>query len=129
MKSQTFGNKCFLNEWQQNRIYKIIVEKLFNTVEKKKLVILGFSFKANTNDTRESPSIKIANSLLSEGARLTIHDPKVTKDQISTALERSPKKVSNPKSKTSKIQGWEFENSIYKALEGADAIIILTEWD
>jgi len=117
----------FLNEWQQNRIYKIIVEKLFNTVEKKKLVILGFSFKANTNDTRESPAIKIANFLLSEGARLTIHDPKVTKEQISRALDSSTKKVNF--SNTSKIKCWEFENSIYKALDGADAIILLTEWD
>ena len=65
--------------------------------------------------------------MLSEGARLTIHDPKVTKEQISRALDSSTKKVNF--SNTSKIKCWEFENSIYKALDGADAIILLTEWD
>ena len=115
-----------INNWQQDRIYKIIVEKLFNTVEQKKLVILGFSFKANTNDTRESPAIKIANDLLSEGAKLTIHDPKVSKDQIEKALDNSFKKSKN---NALNKQEWVYEKSIYKALEYADAIILLTEWD
>ena len=49
-----------INNWQQDRIYKTVVDKLFGTVYKKKIIILGFSFKADTNDTRESSSISIS---------------------------------------------------------------------
>ena len=63
------------------RISKIIVNKLFGTLTGKKIVILGFSFKANTNDTRESPAIAIAKDLLEEEPNLIIHDPKVDKNQ------------------------------------------------
>ena len=57
-----------INSWQQNRIYKIIVEKLYGNLANKKIAIFGFAFKANTNDTRESPAINICNDLLREGA-------------------------------------------------------------
>ena len=48
-----------INSWTQNRISKVIVQKLFGSVSGKKIAILGFAFKANTNDTRESPAINI----------------------------------------------------------------------
>ena len=70
------------------RIYKLIVEKLFGNVSDKKIGFLGFSFKANTNDTRESPAINIGNYLLKEGARLSIHDPKVNYEQIKFSFEK-----------------------------------------
>ena len=73
-----------LNIWHQSRISELIVKKLFGSVSGKKIVILGFAFKANTNDTRESPAIQICKSLLEEGANLRIHDPKVSKKQIAT---------------------------------------------
>ena len=57
-----------LNNWQQHRISKLIVRKLFGTLSNKKIVILGFAFKANTNDTRESPAINVCKDLLEEGA-------------------------------------------------------------
>ena len=56
-----------INIWQQKRIYRLIVEKLFNTVSGKKICILGFAFKANTNDSRESPAIQICKDLLDDG--------------------------------------------------------------
>ena len=59
-----------LNSWHQDRISKLIVRKLFGTVNGKKIAILGFSFKADTNDTRESSAIKICKNLLEEGATL-----------------------------------------------------------
>ena len=52
-----------INDWQQERIYKTVVDKLYGNISGKKIVILGFSFKANTNDTRNSPSIKICAAL------------------------------------------------------------------
>ena len=56
----------------------------------KKLALLGFAFKANTNDTRESPAIRIAMDLLEEGAQLAIHDPKVDPNQIARDLAQLP---------------------------------------
>ena len=75
-----------LNSWQQKRISKLIVEKLFGTVSRKKIAILGFAFKSNTNDTRESPAISIVEDLIENGAEIHIHDPKVTKEQIKKDL-------------------------------------------
>ena len=75
-----------LNNWHQQRISNLIIKKLFGTVSGKKIYILGFAFKANTNDTRESAAIKICKDLLNEGALLFIHDPKVSSKQISKVL-------------------------------------------
>ncbi len=105
-----------INDWQQNRIVRIIVEKLFGTIADKKIGILGFSFKANTNDTRESPAIEICKELLDEGAILQIYDPKVEQVQIKTDLGKSSLK-------------WKYCKSIFDSAQEADAIVILTEWD
>ena len=55
-----------INDWQQNRISHLVVQKLFGTISSKKIAILGFAFKANTNDSRESPAIQICKNLLEE---------------------------------------------------------------
>ena len=104
-----------INSWQQNRISRIIVDKLFGTISGKKLTILGFSFKPNTNDTRESPSINICQSLLEEGSSLNIYDPKVANEQMESDL----KKYKNL---------WKKFDDLYEAARGCDAIIILTGW-
>ncbi len=109
-----------LNTWQQYRIYKIVLEKLFGTVDGKNIAILGFSFKANTNDTRESPAIKISSDLLEEGARLSIYDPKVSSERIEEDFE---------KFSLNKHGIWEMANSIPDALKNVDAVLILTAWD
>jgi len=49
-----------INQWQQNRISSLVIRNLFGTLSNKKLAVYGFSFKANTNDTRESPSINVS---------------------------------------------------------------------
>ena len=54
-----------------------MIESLFNTVTDKEITLLGFAFKKNTGDTRESPAIHVAKTLLDEGAKLHIYDPKV----------------------------------------------------
>ena len=109
-----------LNTWQQDRIYKIVLEKLFGTVNGKNIAILGFSFKANTNDTRESPAIRISSELLEEGAILSIYDPKVTFERIEEDFEKF----------SFNNQGiWKMASSIPEALKNVDAVIILTAWD
>ena len=102
-----------INSWQQERISSKVIKNLFGTLTDKKIAIFGFSFKANTNDTRESPSISISKNLLKEGANLYFYDPVVSKEQIIK----------------------EFENKVYvcesalNASQGADAILVLTEWE
>ena len=108
-----------LNTWQQLRIAKLVVEKLFNTVAGKKIALLGFAFKADTNDTRESPAIRIAKELIEEGAQLAIHDPKVSEEQIKIDLDSKP---GNGEGR------WKQESNVLDACEGADAVIIATEW-
>ncbi len=120
-----------LNEWNQSRVSKLIVKKLFGTITSKKICILGFAFKANTNDTRESSAIKICKDLLEEGAILHIHDPKVNSKQISQDLDSIDKKKESTSIKDSNNQegNWIYEDNIYKAAHGTDAIVILTEWE
>ena len=107
-----------INKWQKRRISSLVIQKLFGTISNKKLAVFGFSFKANTNDTRESPSIDISKDFLQEGAKLSFYDPKVNEKQILHDLK-----------------GLESKESIFvsdnplRACEGADAIIILTEWE
>ncbi len=114
-----------INDWQKKRISKIIVEKLFGTVAFKKIVILGFAFKANTNDTRESPAIDIVKDLMENGAEIIISDPKVSDIQISKDLGLED----SQKGKLSELGSWKFLEDFYQAVENADAIVLLTEWN
>jgi UDPglucose 6-dehydrogenase len=86
---------------------------------------LGFAFKADTNDTREAPAIRIARDLLEEGAQLSIHDPKVVEAQISRDLQLEPASESDALSGTG---SWTPSTSIEAAVRGADAVLVLTEW-
>ena len=110
-----------INSWQQNRILSEIVNKMFGTITDKKLAIFGFAFKANTNDTRESPAIHICKKLLEEGAKLAIYDPKVSPEQI--------KKDLFDKKSINKDDNLQICVSKKDAVLDADAIVILTEWD
>ena len=97
----------------------------------KKICILGFAFKANTNDTRESAAINICNDLIEEGAVLFIHDPKVDPKQIENDLNR---KENNQLKEYKDVNFYQFEgnwcsvNDLISASEGSDAIVVLTEW-
>ena len=105
-----------INSWQKMRIYEEIVKKLFGNLVEKKIVILGFAFKANTNDTRESPAIDICKNLINEGAFLSIHDFKVSEEDISKILSMDNQSQ------------WEYVIDLYEAFKNADAVVILTEW-
>jgi UDPglucose 6-dehydrogenase len=75
-----------LNHWQQQRIARLVITRLFGTVSGKPIGVLGFAFKADTNDTRESPAIRICKELLEEGAILQIFDPRVSEQQMAQDL-------------------------------------------
>ena len=114
----------FINDWQKKRISSLIVEKFFGTVANKKIVILGFSFKYNTNDTRESPSIQIAKDLIENGAQLCINDPKVTSKQIEEELGLKEFQINSVSSGS-----WNFSDDVFICSRNADAIVICTEWN
>ena len=105
-----------LNAWQQHRIARLVVQRLFGTVTAKRIAVLGFAFKADTNDTREAPAIRICRDLLEEGAQLAIHDPKVSEAQIAADLGDGG------------VGAWQRVESPLAAATGADAVLILTEW-
>tara|TARA_B100000989_G_scaffold59069_1_gene40236 strand:+ start:6641 stop:8077 length:1437 start_codon:yes stop_codon:yes gene_type:complete len=121
-----------LNNWHQHRISKLVISKLFGTVSGKKITVLGFAFKANTNDTRESAAINICKDLLEEGAYLKIHDPKVEEKQIATDLAMNSImsidfKGENQSNK--KKQNWEKITLLNNSFKDTDAVLILTEWE
>ena len=76
-----------MNDYQKHRFARRIVSTLFNTVSDKKIAVLGFAFKKDTNDTRESAAIYVCSDLLEEQATLAIYDPKVSDEQIRRDLE------------------------------------------
>jgi len=106
-----------MNDWQKARFARNMVSSMFNTVSGTKIAILGFAFKKDTGDTRETPAIDVCKALMEEKAMLGIYDPKVSRDQIYSDLG---------KDSMEKIQ---IEDDAYIACAGAHAIAILTEWD
>ena len=112
-----------LNTWQQHRIARLVVEKLFGTVTGKRLAVLGFAFKANTNDTREAPAIRVCADLLEEGAHLQIHDPKVDSAQMARDLKQDASEAADSNG------SWCRSESVEAAVAGVDAVLIMTEWD
>ncbi|XP_023328671.1 UDP-glucose 6-dehydrogenase isoform X2 [Eurytemora carolleeae] len=110
------------NTFQRSRFSRRIIECLFNTVTDKKICILGFAFKKNTGDTRESAAIYISRHLMEEGANLSIYDPKVSKGQVRIDLEDSE----NPE-RFDKLVSCHLDP--YTAASEAHAVVICTEWD
>ena len=76
-----------MNDHQKKRFAANIVKTLFNTVSGKKIAFLGWAFKKDTNDTRESAAIYVADYLLNEQAEIVVYDPKVTEEQIYADLD------------------------------------------
>lgn len=113
-----------MNDHQKKRFAEKIVSKLYNTVSGKKIAFLGWAFKKDTNDTRESAAIYVADALLDEQAEIVVYDPKVTAEQIYADLDYLNTRLPDENRKLVKIV-----NDPYKALTNAHAIAILTEWE
>jgi UDPglucose 6-dehydrogenase len=113
-----------MNDHQKDRFAKNIITTLYNTISGKKIAFLGWAFKKDTNDTRESAAIYVADYLLKEEANIAVFDPKVTENKILADLDylESRKPELNKKGVTV------FEDA-YSACKNAHAIAILTEWD
>ncbi len=111
-----------MNDYQKSRFAKQIIDTLFNTVSGKKIAFLGWAFKKDTNDTRESAAIYVAKELLDDQAEIHVYDPKVSEDQVIKDLEY----VCEGNLDYSLIK---IERDPYSVLRSAHAIAVLTEWD
>jgi len=119
-----------INNFQKNRFAKKIFDSLEGKLEGKKISILGWAFKANTNDSRESAAIKVSESLLVKGGYLKIYDPMIGEDQIKRDLISSFEKTNISEHEIKRFfKNIEITNSIDEAIHEVDAIGIMTEWD
>ncbi|KAG0303220.1 UDP-glucose 6-dehydrogenase 1 [Dissophora globulifera] len=114
-----------MNEYQKMRFTHRIVRTLFNTVTHKRIAMLGFAFKKDTGDTRESAAITLCSYLIQERAHVALYDPKVSAKQIKMDLTE-PGVGTNEADVDKHVQ---ICNSAYEACAGADALVIVTEWD
>jgi UDPglucose 6-dehydrogenase len=104
-----------MNEWQEARFVRTMLTNMFNTIAGKRIALFGAAFKANTGDTRESPALEVARSLLAERAHVVITDPKA---------------IANARAALAGVDGAiDYEDDPYAAAEDAHAIALLTEWD
>lgn len=113
-----------MNDHQKKRFSENIVSTLFNTVSGKKITFLGWAFKKDTNDTRESAAIYVADALLDEQAEITVYDPKVSAERIYADLDYLNTRSPEENRKRVKVV-----NDPYEACKDTHAIAILTEWD
>lgn len=102
-----------MNEHQQERIVSRLFSAMFNTLANKRIALFGFAFKADTGDTRETPAGTVARLLVEEHVKIVITDPK--------ALENAKKDLAD-------CDGIAYEADEYKAAEGADAVVVMTDW-
>ena len=98
------------NNNRRNKMVSKITNACGGSVKNKKLSILGVTFKANTDDMRDSPSIEIIHSLKADGAKITIYDP---------SFSEQAKNIFNDVT---------WGNNAYDTCNSADVVIILTDW-
>jgi len=122
--SEYWNQVIKINDYQKRRFAQKIIKSLFGTVSGKKITFFGWAFKKDTNDTRESAAIYVADYLIENGAQICVYDPKVREQQMLSDLEylnsRSPDKNKNALKYFSEPLG---------ACDGSHAVAVITEWD
>jgi UDPglucose 6-dehydrogenase len=113
-----------MNDYQKRRFVNHIIQTLYNTVSGKKITFYGWAFKKDTNDTRESAAIYVADALIEEKAEIYVYDPKVSKAQMLTDLNRLGTRTEEENERYLKVL-----SDPYQAAEEAHAVAIMTEWD
>jgi UDPglucose 6-dehydrogenase len=113
-----------MNDHQKRRFASKIIRTLYNTVSGKKIAFLGWAFKKDTNDTRESAAIYVADDLLHEQAQIAVYDPKVEEGTIYKDMD-----YLQTRSSYENKEGITTYEDPYEACKDAHAIAILTEWD
>jgi UDPglucose 6-dehydrogenase len=126
-----------INDWQKQRFAAKIVKSLFGTVADKRIAVLGFAFKKDTNDTRETAAIAVCRELLAEQANVVVYDPKVPAAEILADVLGKPEQRKAAGSGASPELGeigpeggrLKVAKDAYEACAGAHAVAIITEWD
>ena len=113
-----------INNYQRERFAKKIMKSLYGTVSGKKITLLGWAFKNNTNDTRESAAIYIADLLIENGAEIFVYDPKVNKQQMLSDLN-----YLNTRSSAENKNSLTYCDEPYIACQDSHAVAVITEWN
>ncbi len=113
-----------MNDHQKQRFAQKIIDTLFNTVSGKKIAFLGWAFKKDTNDTRESAAIYVANILMNDQANICVYDPRVPAGVMYADLDYLETRKSEENKKLLHVV-----SNAYDACKDAHAIVVLTEWD
>ena len=116
-----------MNDFQKKRFSEKMVSKMFNTVTGKKIAMLGYAFKKDTGDVRETPSMFVLRDLLQEQAKIHVYDPEVKREDMWSEMDYTCgiNKDNTPRLEESVVTSAD----PYEACEGAHALCILTEWD
>tara|TARA_A100001011_G_scaffold394823_1_gene488152 strand:+ start:1 stop:1092 length:1092 start_codon:yes stop_codon:yes gene_type:complete len=118
-----------INDYQKSRFAQKIIDAFEGNVQGKNIAILGWAFKKDTDDSRESAAIYVAVKLLESGFNLKIYDPKVQKNTILNDI----KNLIDTRNPSSLVKDWvnklQVKNSVEKAIENTVSIAVLTEWD
>tara|TARA_A100001388_G_scaffold273917_1_gene256600 strand:+ start:10195 stop:11589 length:1395 start_codon:yes stop_codon:yes gene_type:complete len=113
-----------INNYQKRRFAKKIIKSLFGTVSDKKITFFGWAFKKDTNDTRESAAIYVADFLIENGAKIHVYDPKVSEQQMLSDLD-----ILNSRTYEKNKEALEYHSCPYQSCESSHAIAVITEWD
>jgi UDPglucose 6-dehydrogenase len=113
-----------MNDYQKSRFAQKMIETMFNTVSGKKITFLGWAFKKDTNDTRESAAIYVADKLMEETANIHVYDPKVTKERMYEDIN-----YLGSRSQMDNAALLYYHSDPYEAAKDTHAIAIITEWD
>lgn len=122
--SEYWNQVIKINDYQKERFAKKIMTSLFGTVSGKKITLLGWAFKKDTNDTRESAAIYIADILIENGAEICVYDPKVSEQQMLSDLDNL-----NSRSSEENENALSYYSDPLKACENSHAVAVITEWD
>ena len=122
--SEYWNQVIKINDYQKRRFAQKIIKSLFGTVSDKKITFFGWAFKKDTNDTRESAAIYVANFLIENGAKICVYDPKVSEQQMLTDLD-----YLNSRSSEENKKALSYYSDPLKACENSHAVAVITEWD
>jgi UDPglucose 6-dehydrogenase len=116
-----------MNDFQKKRFSEKVVSSMFNTITGKKIAILGYAFKKDTGDVRETPSMFVVRDLLQEQAKIHVYDPQVSREDMWHEMNYTcgVNHDNTPGLDASVIT----ETDVYKTCEGSHGVCILTEWD
>ncbi len=119
-----------INDYQTERFADKILDNFNNNIEGKIISILGWAFKKNTNDSRESASIYLSRKLLLNGAKINVYDPMVHKSRIIDDINNVLKDVNICDDEVNEIiSKITIYDNPYEAVNKSNLVAICTEWD